>query len=59
MSKQTITNNQTLKAIKRIFNEKIFKHASSIMNTEGEAATLAYLQQFTRTDIKQVLAKVD
>lgn len=57
MSKQTSANNQTLAKIKRIFNAKIFKHASAIMNTEGEAATLAYLQQFTRTDIKQVLAK--
>lgn len=56
-AKQTVANNQTLKTVKRIFNKKIFKHASAIMNTEGEAATLVYLQQFTRTDIKTVLAK--
>ena len=57
MNKQTISNKQTLKAIKRIFNTKIFKRASELMNTEGEAATLAYVQQFVRSDIKEVLAK--
>jgi hypothetical protein len=53
--KHTASNTKLLATIKRIFNAKIYKHALNIYNTEGEAATLAYLQQFVTGDVRQTL----
>lgn len=53
--KCTAANTPLLATIKRRFNGKIYKHALSIYNAEGEAATLAYMQQFTTTDIRLAL----
>lgn len=57
MTKQTAANNQTLRAIKRMFNEKIYKRALDLMNTLGEDATLHFVQQYTTRNIREVLAK--
>jgi len=46
-TKQNAVNNQVLSAIKKIYNDKIFKRASEIMNTSGEAATVLYIQTFS------------
>lgn len=48
-------NTPLLTTIERIFNRKIYKHAARLYNTEGETATLAYLQQYTTKDIRLVL----
>ncbi|MEF8729500.1 MAG: hypothetical protein V5B34_15025 [Accumulibacter sp.] len=45
--KQTAGNNTFLANAKRGWNVKIFKRVSTIMNTEGRAAAIAYLQQYT------------
>ena len=45
--KQTAGNNAFLANAKRGWNVKIFKRVSTIMNTEGRAAAIAYLQQYT------------
>jgi hypothetical protein len=44
--KQTAANNELLRTIKQAMNARIYKHASDIMNSHGEEATLTYLQQF-------------
>lgn len=53
--KQTAANNKTLLKIKIIFNAKIYKRALAIMNSEGEAATMEWLQQFVTVPIAEVL----
>jgi hypothetical protein len=48
-------NTPLLTTIERIFNRKIYKSAATIYNAQGEAATLAYMQQFVISDIREVL----
>jgi len=50
-TKQTAGNNTFLANAKRLWNAKIFKQVSTIMNTEGRAAAIAYLQQYTRVKL--------
>ena len=47
MKKQTAANNKFLTATKEAFNHRIFKKASSILNTSGEAKARAFVQSFT------------
>jgi len=51
--KHTAVNTPVLSTIKRIFNHKIYKHALNIYNTEGETATLVYVQQFVTCDVNK------
>jgi hypothetical protein len=44
--KQTAGNNKFLAGVKAHMNKPIFAHTARIVNAEGEAAALAYLQQF-------------
>jgi hypothetical protein len=50
-TKQTAGNNALLRKAKRVWNIPTFKRAAEIMNAEGEAATVAYLQQFVRVPV--------
>lgn len=43
MKKQTTANNNFLKNVKKDWNEKIFKKASLILNTEGETAARKFV----------------
>lgn len=54
--KHSAANTPVLATIKRIFNHKIYKHALSIYNAEGETAALDYVQQYIRGDIYEFLA---
>lgn len=47
MTKQTASNNKFLATVKKIWNDKIFKKASLLVNSEGEEAARQYVQQFT------------
>ena len=47
MTKQTVANNTFLKNGKRDWNDKIFKKASLLVNTESEEAARKFVQQFT------------
>ena len=47
MSKQTAANNKFLANVKKDWNDKIFKKASLLVNTEGEEAARKFVQQFT------------
>lgn len=47
MKKQTAANNDFLKQVKKIWNEKVFQQAAKILNNEGIDAARAYVQQFT------------
>ncbi len=51
-TKQTAANNTFLAGIKKHWNYKIFKKASQILNQDGKAAAIAYLQQFTTATLK-------
>jgi ferritin len=52
--KQTAGNNVILKLARRVWNKPIFKKVSEVMNAEGEAAAVAYLQQFVRDGVDVV-----
>jgi hypothetical protein len=56
VTKQTAGNNALLRKAKRVWNTPTFKRAAEIMNAEGEAATVAYLQQFVN---RPVVAHMD
>jgi hypothetical protein len=45
-TKQTAANNAFLAKVKRIFNAKVFRHASELLNTEGDAAARLFLKTF-------------
>jgi hypothetical protein len=45
-TRQTANNNDFLRKAKRVWNAPTYQKASEILNAEGEAATIAYLQQF-------------
>jgi hypothetical protein len=47
-AKQTAANNAFLAKIKRIFNAKMFKRASEILNADGEDAARAFIATFYR-----------
>jgi hypothetical protein len=49
--KQTAGNNTLLRKAKRVWNTPTFKRAAEIMNAEGEAAMVAYLQQFVNRPV--------
>jgi hypothetical protein len=46
MTKQTAGNNKLLAYTKRMFNGRIFKWASFLVNDESEAAAISYLLKF-------------
>lgn len=50
-TKTTAGNNEILRKAKRVWNAPTFKKAAAIMNAEGEAATVAYLQQFVNCPV--------
>jgi hypothetical protein len=45
-TKQTAANNSYLAKVKRVFNSKIFKRASEILNADGQFAMNLYLMTF-------------
>jgi hypothetical protein len=46
-TKQTAANNAFLKNVKRDWNDRIYKRALDLINTQGEDAARAYVQGFT------------
>jgi hypothetical protein len=55
-TRQTASNNAILARAKRVWNAPIYKRTSEVMNAEGEAAAIAYLQQFV---VGPVVAHMD
>lgn len=49
--RQTAGNNALLRKIKRVFNGKIYRASLGVMNTLGEEACIAYVQQYVRPPI--------
>lgn len=49
--RQTTANNAFLAGVKRLMNGKIYKHALMLVNYDGEAAAVEYLQQFFRRPV--------
>ena len=47
MKKQTSANNEFLRNVKRDWNEKIYKKALVILNTDGVEKAREFVQQFT------------
>jgi hypothetical protein len=45
--KQTAANNAFLKNVKRDWNDRIYKRGAELVNTQGEDAARAYVQQHT------------
>lgn len=44
MTKQTAANNKLIAAVKRDMNSKVLKRFSTLINTEGETAAIAFMQ---------------
>jgi hypothetical protein len=45
-TKQTAGNNTLIAAVNKTYNTKIAKHFRQTLNQQGEAAAIAYIQQF-------------
>ena len=50
--KKTAANNRFLKAVKVIYNYKIFKRTSQILNDEGMDAAYTYFSQYAPPSIQ-------
>lgn len=48
MTKQTSANNNLIAAVKAQYNQKIFKRFAELVNSDGEAAAIEYMDQFSR-----------
>lgn len=46
MTKQTAANNKHIAAVKKIFNAKVTKRFSEILNSQGEDAAYTYMQGY-------------
>lgn len=51
MKKQTSANNEFLAQVKKVWNAKIYKKASELVNTQGVEAARQYVQQFQRSPL--------
>ena len=50
-TRQTAANNEFLAQTKKIWNAKIFRKASIILNESGEEAARVYLRKFTTAEL--------